>query len=171
MTILPSTKMDLADFNMILMGGNEVMRYKIIYRKVHFALISLLLSLLFSLNGSSQHNNEWLCYTTGSSVYTLEIENNYIWAGTCGGLVRIDAQTDETISFNSSNSGLSDNYINAITIDKSGYKWLATNDGLVKYDGKNWTTYNDDTSDLPEDCIIALTIDDDNIWIGSHSTG
>ena len=70
------------------------------------------------------------------------------------------------------NIKLTNNYINAMAIDESGCKWLATNDGLVKFDGANWVTYNDDNSDLPEDCIIALTIDDDNNkWIGSWSTG
>ncbi len=38
--------------------------------------------------------------------------------------------------------GLPQNGINAITQTRDGYLWLATNDGLVRFDGVRFTVFN-----------------------------
>jgi ligand-binding sensor domain-containing protein len=47
-------------------------------------------------------------------------------------------------NFDASNSGLSDNVVNAIVIDANGNKWFGTENGLSAFDGVNWITYKSD---------------------------
>ena len=44
----------------------------------------------------------------------LQDEGNYIWAGTDGGLTKLNKATGEITCYNKTNSGLPDNYIQAI---------------------------------------------------------
>jgi ligand-binding sensor domain-containing protein len=53
--------------------------------------------------------------------------------------------------YNTSNSGLPDNYVRAIAIDGQGNKWIGTlGEGLAKFDDVNWTVYNTSNSGLPD---------------------
>src|SRR6266568_3551794 len=53
--------------------------------------------------------------------------------------------------------GLPVNSINKVIQSKSGYIWLATFDGLVRFDGVRFTTFNIGNSDgLPTSRIIAV---------------
>ena len=79
---------------------------------------------------------------------------------------------DETnwTKINTSSSGLTDNYINCITIDQSGNKWIGTHwgSGLAKFDGTNWTVYDTTNSGLPDDIVRCIAIDSSgNKWIGA----
>lgn len=59
-------------------------------------------------------------------------------------------------------------YISGIAIDDAGTKWLATNMGLVAFDGANWTTYNVSNSGMPSDEVYSILIDPDGTkWIGT----
>jgi ligand-binding sensor domain-containing protein len=72
--------------------------------------------------------------------------------------------------YNTSNSGLpNDDYVNAITIDGLGNKWIGTNNGLAKFDGVNWAVYNTSNSGLPDNSVnSAIAIDGQgNKWISN----
>lgn len=92
--------------------------------------------------------------------------------------------------YKTSNSKLSNDNIEAIAIDKDGNKWIATwGGGLVKFSGSqsqksqisendttvsqladigNWTIYNTLNSQLPENWVRSVVIDQkDNKWIGT----
>jgi len=57
------------------------------------------------------------------------------------------SQNPEWILYNKVIKGLPSNNINAIVIDKQGNHWIGTHgNGLVKFDGVNWTTYNKNNS-------------------------
>jgi ligand-binding sensor domain-containing protein len=50
----------------------------------------------------------------------------------------------------------------AIAIDGQGNMWIGTGSGgLVKFDGTNWTVYNDRNSGLLTNFVPAITIDKD----------
>lgn len=53
-----------------------------------------------------------------------------------------------------------------MAIDEHNNVWLATaNDGLVKYDGKFFTYFNMENSDIPTNSITDVKIDDGgNVW-------
>lgn len=68
----------------------------------------------------------------------------------------------------SSKQGLSSNTVNAIIKDRYGFLWFATDDGLNKFDGKNFTIYRHNSSGLISNEILDLYEDvNGNLWIGT----
>jgi len=68
--------------------------------------------------------------------------------------------------------GLSNNFINHIIQDSKGFIWIATQDGLNKYDGSKFEVFkvNPNTNEgLASNIINYLAEDDEgNIWIGTE---
>jgi ligand-binding sensor domain-containing protein/two-component sensor histidine kinase len=61
--------------------------------------------------------------------------------------------------------GLPTNWIYACKEDSKGFLWIATESGLVRFDGKNFVTYNDKNG-LPDVELLDLTIDkEDKVWM------
>jgi signal transduction histidine kinase/ligand-binding sensor domain-containing protein len=65
--------------------------------------------------------------------------------------------------------GLSQSSISAITQDRYGYLWIATLDGLNRYDGREFKIYrhaNDDPKSLYKDHVTALFVDSrKTLWV------
>ena len=60
----------------------------------------LFLSFLLFQSIVLSQNPEWINYTNGDHVYTLAEDSEYLWAGTNGGLVRIEKTSGETTFYN-----------------------------------------------------------------------
>ncbi len=44
--------------------------------------------------------------------------------------------------------------------------------GLAKFDGTNWTVYNNSNSGLPDNVVVSIAIDGSgNKWIGTYDGG
>ena len=71
--------------------------------------------------------------------------------------------------------GLPATGINAIVRDHAGYIWIATADGLARYDGvgfKVWRNEPGNSQSLPGNTVQALHVDArDRIWIATESGG
>jgi signal transduction histidine kinase/ligand-binding sensor domain-containing protein/DNA-binding response OmpR family regulator len=86
------------------------------------------------------------------------------------------AQTGQ-INFTSlsTRDGLLSNSVNAILKDRYGLMWFATDDGLNKFDGTNFTVYRyqpGDTTSLRTNEVLALHEDrSGNLWIGTSGGG
>ena len=67
--------------------------------------------------------------------------------------------------------GLLSNTVNAIVKDRYGWMWFATDDGLNRFDGTNFTVYRHipgDSTSLRANEILALHEDNQgNLWIGT----
>jgi hypothetical protein len=141
-------------------------------RQICFQSLWAVFILLFSAASLYSQNPEWINYTNGNSVSALAVEGTYIWAGTTGGLVKIDKTSGASVFYNKSNSGLSYNGISSIAIDGSGNKWIGTGGGLTRFDGTNWTTYTTANSGLPDNSVRSIAIDGSgNKWIGTDGGG
>ncbi len=72
-------------------------------------------------------------------------------------------------------SGLPSNVVRAMVQDVAGYLWLATGDGLARYDGtafQVWRHDPDNPDSLPGNALLALYIDgQDRIWVLSENAG
>jgi len=95
-----------------------------------------------------------------------DTKGNY-WFGTNGnGIIRYDGQTLETITIEGIHP-----YMRVIEIveDKTGNVWFGTSDGLIKYDGKKFTTFSKKEGLQGEnEEIWGLTIDKSGlIWVGA----
>jgi len=69
---------------------------------------------------------------------------------------------------------LSNNQITDIIQDSYGFMWIATADGLNRYDGKTVKIYKniqDDDESLPDnDCGVILEDSDKNIWVACYNS-
>ena len=68
--------------------------------------------------------------------------------------------------------GLSQSYVYDITQDKNGFIWIATQDGLNRYDGKSFVYYRHDSTDkksISDNFIRKIFIDNNDIlWVGTN---
>lgn len=71
--------------------------------------------------------------------------------------------------------GLSNNHVNCITQDNYGFLWIATADGLNRYDGYNFKIYKNDPDNkksLPNNSTFSLLVDDEGtLWVGTFGGG
>jgi ligand-binding sensor domain-containing protein/putative methionine-R-sulfoxide reductase with GAF domain len=65
--------------------------------------------------------------------------------------------------------GLSENNVRSLAIDKTGFLWIGTTDGLNVFDGYNVTSYKKENQpQIASNDVIHLTCDSRNrIWLGS----
>jgi ligand-binding sensor domain-containing protein len=70
-------------------------------------------------------------------------------------------------------NGLPQNSVRAILQTRDGYLWLATLDGLVRFDGVRFTIFNTmNSSGLKSNRIARLFEDDDGtLWVGTEDGG
>lgn len=77
--------------------------------------------------------------------------------------------------FDSQNSLLTEREVSHIFIDNQGNKWFTlgsifAGDGIVKFDGLNWTTINSSNSELPTNNAGGIIQDSSGVyWIGLRS--
>jgi len=73
------------------------------------------------------------------------------------------------------NDGLPSTEIAGIAQDREGYLWLATGDGLARYDGASFKVWRHDPHDansLPGNSVQALYVDaGDRIWVATEGRG
>ncbi len=120
----------------------------------------------------------WQLYDTSNTplledtARSLAIDNNNgIWVAMSNnnpsqlGIAHFDGVLWEY--FTSSNSDFPTvNQIKDIEIDANNVKWIATDSGLVQFDGTDWIHHTTANSGLSEDNIQEISIDDQNrIWV------
>lgn len=68
--------------------------------------------------------------------------------------------------------GLSQNDVADILQDSYGYMWIATNDGLCRYDGTEFKIFSIGDAGLESNLILSLLEDQrGNIWVGTANKG
>ncbi len=81
----------------------------------------------------------------------------------------------QSIKFNhlTVEDGLSNNDVNTVVQDRTGFIWFGTDDGLNRYDGYNFKVFRhnpDDSNSISDNSIWSLTEDKEgNIWIGTKA--
>ena len=93
-------------------------------------------------------------------------KGNY-WFGTNGsGIIRYDGQALEMMTIEGVDRNIR---VMEIVEDKAGKLWFATSDGLLRYDGENFTLYAKEAGLSGENMEIwGLTIDHNGlIWVGA----
>jgi len=113
----------------------------------------------------------WLNYTYGEYISCIAEEGNFLWVGTNGGLVKLNKFNGNPVFYNKANSGLADNTVSAIAIDSQNNKWIGTNQGLCKFDGTVWQTYNPPEHSQYYMIQRIVVGNQDSLWIGSEYAG
>lgn len=85
----------------------------------------------------------------------------------------IEATNDTRFTTINTTSGLSNNSVNEIVKDQLGFIWIATNDGLCRYDGYHRIkVFKTDPEGLQSSNIRALHVDSkNNLWVGTRLGG
>ena len=72
-------------------------------------------------------------------------------------------------------NGLSNNSINAILQTRDGFIWIATKDGLNRFDGQKFFVFKHDPSlknSIPENYVMSLLeSSDETFWVGTWGGG
>jgi len=76
--------------------------------------------------------------------------------------------TTKGIFYTTNNSSIPSDNTFSVVVDSNNIKWIGTNDeGLVRFDGKNFKTFNKNNSPLITNLVKCLTVDNKNkLWIG-----
>lgn len=113
-------------------------------------------------------NGDWLKLTNGNHVTDIAADGDVLWVATKGGLVKWDRVLNEKTFYNTLNSGLPSDKVEAIAVNGDGSIWIGTYDqGIVLYDGSDWTAYNSDNSDIPQGSIYDIELDENgDLWFG-----
>jgi len=89
--------------------------------------------------------------------------------------VLLHSQTSKSLIFHSidNTNGLPHNYINDITRDSLGFLWIATNDGLCRYDSpQSIKNFKKGDLGIESSNIRSLSVGSDNtLWIGTRFGG
>lgn len=71
--------------------------------------------------------------------------------------------------------GLSQSTVYGIAQDSPGFLWVATQDGLNKYDGNSFETYYNqpfDSASIPSSNVMTVFCDSKNrLWVGTMNSG
>ncbi len=88
-------------------------------------------------------------------------DSSIIWMGTKAGLVRWNIVSNNYKIYDKSN-GLPSVVINDLQFDANDNLWLATNSGIVKFDGGNFELFNYQNSPIPDAPFTKIVIDSNN---------
>lgn len=69
--------------------------------------------------------------------------------------------------------GMVSNYIVDVIQDKQGYIWMASESGLCKFDGKDFTIYNTGNSNIKSNAhnVLYYNDTDNTVWVGTQRDG
>jgi len=106
---------------------------------------------------------------------TVDKVHGVIWAGIDGyGIVGLDYDGNVIAHYDTTNSGISSNFVHAIIVDGGGNLFIGTfGGGLNILDSLGgWHVYNTGNSMLPDDDVFALEFDNLNrLYIGTSGGG
>lgn len=81
----------------------------------------------------------------------------------------VQAQNNYTIDHYTGDNGLPQNSIKSITADTEGFIWLATEDGLTRFDGRSFKVYNNSNLKIKENRVYYIKYAiRDTIYVRSH---
>lgn len=101
---------------------------------------------------------------------SLCVDNNLLWVGTTFGLSCINLENRHLNSLTPVLSNFKQNIID-MTLGEDNCLWLATRNGLFKYDRSNDSIYEYNTSDgLPDNYVTSLQyVKDGGLWVSTNS--
>ena len=120
-------------------------------------------------------NDKTTWFTFNNSEDTiLDLVNTaqHVWGATKNsGLFKVDKKSKTIEYFNVMNSGIPENDLTSIAVDKDSRIWLGTSSsGLPAYDGTSWVNHDTINSALPSNQIRSIAVDENNtVWVGTSN--
>jgi ligand-binding sensor domain-containing protein len=109
----------------------------------------------------------WQIILPQQEVYCLAIQGDVVWAGGKEGVYAIDRKSGALIRRLEHEPPFA--YVKGLGIDDQGTLWIAHEQGLTSYDGKNFANYNKDNG-LPDNRTNSVFLDRaGRLWVGTWS--
>jgi uncharacterized repeat protein (TIGR01451 family) len=122
----------------------------------------------FFLLCSSTHSQapQWINYVNDGVVTDIHPTDDFLWACTQGGLIRVDRETGQRRIFQLWNSGLRSRDLNSATLAPDGKLWVTgRNVGLSRLDGEDWEQfYIINTGDTLKNVYKLRVASDGKVW-------
>ena len=110
---------------------------------------------------------QWEAYTSMRQINRVLVHQDEVWAGTSGGVLRYDQQTQSYTRF-TRRDGLPGNLILSLAIDANGHLWFGTNSqGLSRYRPEN-DRFDPPFLDFQNLRINTLEPHGDILYVGSE---
>ena len=110
---------------------------------------------------------QWEAYTSMRQINRVLVHQDEVWAGTSGGVLRYDQQTQSYTRF-TRRDGLPGNLILSLAVDANGHLWFGTNSqGLSRYRPEN-DRFDPPFLDFLDLRINALEPRGDILYVGSE---
>jgi len=122
---------------------------------------------------------------SGASVYAqwgpIDLPSDYIlsiyiapdgtkWFGTEEGVARHTGNnTLDNWTVYTTDDGLVDNFVQAISGDKKGNIWFGTKAGISVFNGSSWISYTKDNGLASNNILSIATDKDGSVWIGTDA--
>lgn len=107
----------------------------------------------------------WRNYVNYNSLSAVAVQGDYVWAGGPAGLVRWDSALGNYNLFTTL-EGLPDNNINALLVDDDDRLWAGTYAGIVVFDGKTWSTFDQHQGMVTGLTKVLARDTRGGIWVG-----
>jgi len=125
----------------------------------------LLIFIVICASIFAQAQQQFTNYGSKNTITSIAEKGNNVWIGTNSGLFVRSKSSGSIILTYSMENGLPSNTVNDVVVDAFDNVWVATSNGLAKFDGASWLIYNT-SSGLPYNSIKEITIDQSgNIWV------
>lgn len=105
-----------------------------------------------------------LVLDAGGNATCMDVTRNLIWVGTDNGVFTVSIAKEEIVDhFTSADGIMESDRINFIHTDTYGVRWIGTNAGVVRVEGKKWKLYE------KEQAVTAVTSTDEGAWMAADN--
>lgn len=108
----------------------------------------------------------WTSFTNANQVNDVAVRDNVLFAATDGGLVAWDLGDGSAVKYTAEH-GLAANRVRAIAIAPDGVVWLATANGLSRFDGASWQNFRADDGLADNDALDVVVSQQGNVWVAT----
>lgn len=114
--------------------------------------------------GGEEHN-----FISGDRFGNIWTGSRAIFFNGEGSVVRFNHQDTVFTCWSDFEGFLPSEFVYDAKVDSNDVLWVATGEGLCKYDGTSWTTYTTFNTPLPSDNIRSISFDSqNNVWISFY---
>lgn len=104
------------------------------------------------------------------TVSDIAVDGEYVFAGTTGGLVRLDPESGDVKTYEMPDRGLGSDIVHVIAVEGDSI-WIGTRQGLFVLDkaAESWTVYGEDV--LPDVWVNDVVVTDEKVWVATIKGG
>lgn len=122
--------------------------------------------LVFFLYGMDARAQKVNNLTGNMSCTAIADDGRHLWVATEKGVLRINKKSKSSKVYSTLNSGLPVNWVNSITKDSSGIKWMGSQMGLISFNDVEWNLFTSENSGLPDNSVLSVDCDPSGkLWL------